>query len=324
MQELQSLPKLDAKDYEILRELDINFRQSFSKIGKKVKLSKNSVGLRFQKLQNYMLHNLVGINNGALGFIEVKVYYSFDFYNEDTEKLIIKEVKRHKSILYAARYYGVYDLSICFLVNSLEHLIPQLISFNEKFSGKITQKDMQITSKHYYFRYNFLHKVPIKDYYTFDHRTEKVVLSKSERKILLLMRYNPRMSIIELSKQTCLSPKTLSNRIKDLERKNVITGYFMTLDPAKFNHNTFKLLLQVRNIKNIDEFEKFLLTLKNIKYIVKMSGLWDYEVDFIFPTISELQEQIEIIKEKFPNSLKKMGILSFSRRIVTNSYSSFV
>lgn len=312
--------KFDTKDFEILRELDINFRQSFSKIGKKVKLSKNSVMLRFEKLKNFMLHNLTGINYGILGLREVKVYYSFDFFNDKTESNIIKEIKNYKNVIYAARYYGNYDLCICFLVENIDDLISQVWKFNEKFSSKITQKDMQIAWKHFYFRYNFLHeksiyetKVVVKDKY-------RINLSDKEKKIIEVIRYNPRMSIINISNKTRLSPKTISNKIKELIDKKVIMGFFMALDTVKFNHNTFKILLQIKDLKESEEFEKYLCTIKNVKYIVKMSGLWDYEIDLIYPNISELQKQIEIIKEKYPNLLKKITILSFNKRIITNDF----
>jgi Lrp/AsnC family transcriptional regulator, leucine-responsive regulatory protein len=312
------LPKLDLKDYEILRELDIDFRQSFSKIGKKVNLSKNSVSLRFEKLKNYMLHNLVGVNNEILGYTEVKVYYSFDFYNEDIERLIINELKKYKNVLWAARYYGVYDFCVSFLVNNTEELLVQINNFNDKFSGKINQKDMQMIFKRYYFRYNFLHQKPMNIFYTIEKGGEKIVLSEIEKKILHIIRHDPRISIVDIADRVNITPKTAATKLDGLKNKKVITGYFMTIDPVKLNYNTFKLLVQVKNLKNKTDFEKYLVSIKNVKYIVKMAGLWDYEIDFIYHNMTELQNQIDLIKEKFPNSLKKLGILSFGKRIITN------
>jgi len=43
--------KLGLKDRKILYELDLNSRQSFQKIGKKVRLSKESVFYRIKKLE---------------------------------------------------------------------------------------------------------------------------------------------------------------------------------------------------------------------------------------------------------------------------------
>jgi len=45
------MEKLDLKDRKILYELDINSRQSFSQLGKKVGLHKDVVAYRVKKLQ---------------------------------------------------------------------------------------------------------------------------------------------------------------------------------------------------------------------------------------------------------------------------------
>ncbi len=312
------MKNLDAKDYAILRELDSDFRQSFTKIGKKVGLSKNSVALRFDKLKQLMLHNIVGINNDILGYTMVKVFYSLDFLNENIEKEIIKEIKKNKNILWAARFYGHYNFGIAILVENIDDLILQLNRFNQKFAKKINEKEIQIIYEQFYFRNNFIHKKPINKIYRIAKTNKKYTLSNIEKKILLAVRYNPRMNIIDISKKTKLAPKTISKNLKLLKNNKVITGYFMTLNPIKFGFNTFKLLIQVNNSKRNEEFEAYLSSLKNVKYITKMIGMWDYEVDCVYSSITDLQEQIELIKEKFPRLSKKIEIISFGKRIVTN------
>jgi hypothetical protein len=71
-------------------------------------------------------------------------------------------------------------------------------------------------------------------------------------------------------------------------------------------------------MKKSREFDEYLKNLKNVKYTANMLGFWDYEIDFIYPSITALQEQIENMKQKFPNLFKKMEIISFGRRIATN------
>jgi len=315
--------KLDAKDYEILKELDSNFRQSFSKIAKKVGLSKNSVGLRFEKLKNYTLHNMVGLNNEIMGYTLVKVYYSFDFYNETIEKAIIEEVNKNKNILWAARYYGTYDIGIALMVRNIDEIISQVNSFDNRFAQKINRKDIQIIHRHFYFRYNFLHNKPLEwvSRIVYDQKEEK--MNKLDKKIIHHILYNPRMSVVDMADLLKVSPKTISNRLEYLEKKGIIMGYFMTVDVSKFKHNTFKLLLQLQNPKQTKEFEDYISTLKNVKYMAKMLGMWDYELDFIYPNMTELQNQIEIIKEKFPNLIKKMEIMSFRKRVATNKKDFF-
>lgn len=309
---------MDAKDYAILRELDSNFRQSFSSIAKKVNLSKNSIALRFDKLKQYMLHNVTGIDNEALKYSLVKVYYSLSSYNEKTEKEIINEVKKHPTILWAARFYGGYDLCIGLSINNLSDLITHVSKFNKKFSNIINHKDIQVLYKQFYFRNNFIHKKPIYNIQKVVKKDKKISLSKVEKEILHTIRYNPRMGIVEIAKKTKLTPKTVSTKIKKLENNGVITGYYMTLDSNKFGFNTFKLLLQVQNIDKHEDFEIYLSSINNIRYIAKLLGSWDYEIDCVYSNITELQKQIDLMKQKFPKIIKDISILSLGYRIVTN------
>ena len=156
MENVEKPSKLDAKDYEILREFDNNFRQSFSKIGKKVNLSKNSVALRFDKLKEYTLHNMLGLNYELLGLTTARIYYSFDFYNEETERLIIKEAGKYRNIQWIAKYYGYYDLGVGILVDNLDDLVYQINKFDEKFAGRISQKEIEIVIKQLNFLFCFL------------------------------------------------------------------------------------------------------------------------------------------------------------------------
>ncbi len=310
--------RLDEKDYKILRELDLNFRQSFSRIGKKVGLSKNSVALRFKKLSSLMLHNVTGINHIALGYTKVKVFYSLSNYDETTEKAIIDEVKKHKNIVWAAKNFGPYDLELCLFVKTLEELIFQVSQFDRRFRKQITHKDLILLEKDYYFRYNFLHKNPVPKIYTITKPKDTIVLNETEKKIILGIRDFPRISIIELASNLKIDPQTLAIHLKKLNKEGVIMGYFMTLDISKFNLETYKLLIQLQDVESLEDFESYICSIREIAHMSKMIGLWDYEVDISCKNTHDLHSKIEEMKRKFPNSIKEIKIINFEKRIITN------
>ena len=312
------MQKLDKKDYKILKELDENFRKSFSKIAKKVGLSKNSIALRFKKLEPLISHSVVGINNEALGYKLVKVYYKLKSLDEKIEKKIFNELKKHKNILWAAKFYGSFDLSIALLVKNLDELIDHTNAFNKTFSKEIISKEIQIVTEQYFFRHNYLHKNQPSKTYHISQETTKTKLSKTDKKILLTIGNSPRMNLIDIAAKTKLTTKTISSRLKHLEKTGIIMGYFMTLDNSKFNLDTFKLLVQINNSEKTKAFEGYLTSLKNIRHLRKFLGTWDYEIDCTYPHISDLQKEIEKTRQKFPGLFKKIEIVSFAKRIVTN------
>ena len=310
--------EIDKKDIEILRVLDDNFRISFSKIAKKVGLSKNSVGVRFRKLKDLMLHNNVGINNKSLGYTLVKIFYIIDSLDKSLEESIIRELKKSKQVVYAARHYGHYNLEIAMFVSNFEEFISQINTFNKKISKNISNKEIEIIDKEFFFGNRFLFEKPTIKPRNIIVAGGKIELSNSDRKVLSILRSDPRISLLELAEKSSLNLKTVISRMKKLEKEGVITGYFMMLDYSKFNLSTFKLLIQVSNLINENLFENYISSIKNVKHFSRMLGPWDYEIDVIYYSILELQQQIELIKQNFLHQIKKIEIMSHGKRILTN------
>lgn len=308
---------LDKKDYKILAELDKNFRDPFSNIGKKIGLSKNSVSLRFEKLKEFMTHNMTGINHHLLGYKMIKIFYVLNNYNLKLEKEIEKEVKNNKNILWAAKIFGDYDLEVNFLVESFDQLISQINNFEKNFVRNIRQKDLVILEKEFHKRYDFLHETSPKGH-EIPQNNKKIKLKSTERKILSVVRNSPRISIIEISRRTRLTPKTITNTLNKLSKKRIITGYFLALNLEKFGFEVYKLLIQLQDKKNLERFENYIIHTKNLKHLSKMIGHWDYELDVYSNNLKEIQIKISEIKEKFPEIIKRVFILSHGKRIATN------
>ncbi len=313
--------KLDKKDLEILRILNEDFRASFSKIAKKVALSKNSTRLRFQKLKSLMLNNTVGIDNKLLGYTLVKIFYSIDYFDEIIENKIVGELEKHRNVVYVARYYGHYNLEIAIFVHDFDELNYQIKSFNEKFAKFINEKEIEIIVKEFFFRNSFLYEGGFPKALKVAYEKKKQAISNTDKNLLRLLRKDPRMSIVDLSSKSSLNPRTVIEHLKSLEKSGIIIGYFMKIDNTKFNLNAFKLLVQITNRMDESKFEEYLSSLKSLKHFSRFLGLWDYEIDVLYPSVLELQQQIEILKMEFPKQIKKIEIISHGKRILTNQES---
>ena len=59
-----------------------------------------------------------------------------------------------------------------------------------------------------------------------------VVLDNIDTQILQLMQTNARISNADLSRELNMAPSAVLERVKKLEQKKIITGYFTQIDPA--------------------------------------------------------------------------------------------
>ena len=93
-------------------------------------------------------------------------------------------------------------------------MILSLTKFNEKFSGKIYKKEIQIVYEQLYFRNNFIHKLKIPEIKQIKQTNEKYALSDLDKKIIIELRRDVRVNILDIARKTRTTPKTISSRIK--------------------------------------------------------------------------------------------------------------
>ena len=108
------MEKLDLKDRKILYELDIDSRQSFSKLSKKVGLHKDVVAYRVKKLQEKgIINNFVAcINNYKLGYTPIKFYFTYQNITPKIKQEIIDYLVKNPYTQEVHSLEGQYDLCI--------------------------------------------------------------------------------------------------------------------------------------------------------------------------------------------------------------------
>jgi hypothetical protein len=75
-------------------------------------------------------------------------------------------------------------MSNCIAESSVNHFIIDLEKFDEKFASKINQKEIQVLSREFYFRNNFIHDEKISKIY-------EVILNNDPFPISLLASIKP-------------------------------------------------------------------------------------------------------------------------------------
>ncbi len=84
--------KLDKKDRDILYQLDLNSRQSFNQVAKKVRLSREVVQYRVRQLEKkgVIRGYFTLIDTSKLGYINFRLFIKFQHDTPNEEKQIIR------------------------------------------------------------------------------------------------------------------------------------------------------------------------------------------------------------------------------------------
>jgi len=141
---------------------------------------------------------------------------------------------------------------------------------------------------------------------------EKIKLDSKDKKILEQLQRNARQSIAEIAKKTKLPRDVVVYRIKKLEENKVIRQHHSFLDHNKLGYPLYVyVLFSLYNISNEKEksFINYLKNHKQIIYVAKNSGKYDFTIGVCAKDYKEFDNIIREIRQKFANSIKDIEVL---------------
>jgi len=303
--------KLDLKDKKILRELDIDCRQSYRSIGRKVGLSKDIIASRVKKLQNegFIKFFFTSIDSSRLGYTSFRFYLTFKNTTKEIEKEIIDYFVKNKYVWIVQSVKGKYDLVVCIWVRE----IIDFYTFWEKTLNKYHQYfEKQVFSvyfQHYVFKIsqNFFSDNEFK----YDERRyelvgggKKIKTDDIDISILRNLANNAKMSTTDIAKNLDISSITVKNRIERLIKSGVIQGFRYYGDLIKHGFKLYKADINLIDYTKKQAIIEYILKNPHLLIITKSAGHADLELEFSVKDVSELLLILEDLVNKFPNTIK--------------------
>ncbi|HHE36432.1 MAG TPA: Lrp/AsnC family transcriptional regulator [Candidatus Woesearchaeota archaeon] len=126
---------------------------------------------------------------------------------------------------------------------------------------------------------------------------------------------NSRISVLELSRRLNITPKTVTTRIRELEKKKIIIGYRTMFDLEKLGYQYFKLHINLHNVTEEKEkqFRAYVKRHPNIIYDNEVLGGDDFEIEIQVETLNDLRKIIADIKTKFSEIIKNYHYMLFCK-----------
>ena len=302
--------KLDTKDMKILAELDRNARQSNSQIGKKVRLSKEVVNYRINKMieDEVIIRFHTVINYFKVNIVKFKLYLRLTNFNKDKLIEIAEYFNEHTKTEWVALTTGRWDLIVGFLVKNINEFDDELQIIFNKFFEHIQEKAVTATLYLAHQPRLFLNSLKNQNFNIVYHTTKdkEEQIDDLDLQILKLITNNARMSVIDIANFIKTTARIVQYRIKQLERKKIILGYKVHLNPQKMNKIFCKAFfyLNVTNKNKIEEFINYSSLLHGAIWPQKILGSWDFEIDFELDNYDTFQNIILQLKENFSEIIK--------------------
>ncbi|MEM1578801.1 MAG: Lrp/AsnC family transcriptional regulator [Archaeoglobaceae archaeon] len=124
-------------------------------------------------------------------------------------------------------------------------------------------------------------------------------LDEVEKKILIELSKNARISLKELSLRVGLPKSTLFRKIKKLEKDGVIRKYTICIDEKLLGNNVSAfILVKIKDVLRLEDFCKSLRDLREIKGVYRITGPYNVLLMVSCATIVELNALIKTLHKK--------------------------
>ena len=315
--------KLDAHDIKILAELDRDARQSNNQIGKKVRLSKEVVKYRIDKMikAGILVKFYTIINYFKLGIYKHKLYLRFTNASKEKIEEIGEYFLKHKKTEWDVSCTGRWDMNVGFLVHNVNEFDDEVQAALNKFSKYIQEKAVTTTL---YLVHNVRGFLGTKKsevvYHTSKDPKEKI--DNIDEEIIKIITNNARMPITEIAERLKVTPRTVQYRLKELEKKNIVLAYKALLNPKAMGRVFCKAIIYLENVnqERLNEFISYVYSLQDVVWPMKVMGAWDFELDCEVENYDKFQDIILNIKEKFPDMIKNHEFFIVSKEFKLDFY----
>ena len=301
------MEKVDLKDRKILYHLDLNSRQSFSQVGKKVGLHKDVVAHRVKRLQEkgIIVRFNTLIDNLKLGYTCMRFYFNYQYITPEIKKEIIDHFVNFKHSQIVASPEGGIELCVFMLAKNVFEIHSfwqkTLSKYRDYFAKQIIAP---FIGENIYTKSFLLDETDDRINLIVRRGGEIVDYDDLDFKILQLLARNSRIPTIDIAKELNITATTISKRIKRLIELGVILKFHITINWELIGYKWFKVDLYLKDYNKIHQIIKYLETNPHLSYIDKTFGYADLELELIVKNVDQFKQIIEDISLKFPKMIR--------------------
>jgi len=299
--------KLDLRDKKLLYELDLDARQTYRELARKLGVSKEVIIYRMKQLEKkgviegfYTL-----IDFSKLGYQMFRVYVTLQNTSAEEEKEIFDYMIKQRNSFWVAKISGKWDFITAFLVKSVKEMDEIWNKFQLKFKKYIYEKNISSLYEYVHFRKDYLVDKSNPNFEPdITGSNETIEFDSMDIKLLKTIATNARISAVDIRKQIGITSTAVAYRIKQLEKKKVILGYRPMISLAKTGYEYYKIDLILEDVSIKNHLFEFARQNPNCVYIDRTVGGTDFEFDLELRNQREFQELIETVKNQFKGLIR--------------------
>jgi Lrp/AsnC family leucine-responsive transcriptional regulator len=304
--------KVDAKDKKILVLLAEDGRMAVSEIAKQVRLSRDGVSYRINRLINegVIKKFFPVINLRKLGYNTFHVFMLLDELEKPLQAKLIQDMINHPNTKAVREYSDSWDIELVFIAKTLREMDEILMEITTNYPRMILAKEnLQIIKGYNSASLPYCMYGNMKKSFEWKEPGQIIQYSLDEKdwKILEMLSIDCRSSTYEIGKKVGLSPDAVAYRIKKMKDANIIRKFTILADLTKLGFHWYNYAMRVKTFnKQYDaKMKEFVRSHPNIIRAIKTLGGWDFVMHILTEDPASYHKAIKDIKTAFSSVIKE-------------------
>ena len=296
---------MDKLDHKLLFELNWNARQTHSNLAKKLRVSKQVIAYRIKKLedQGVLQSYHAVIDWRALGYNALRIYLKWENISLDKETEVYERIKNDPLFMWSIRFEGDIDIAFYVWVQDLQTFAHKWFDFIAKYKQYILKYEIYESVEMIHYPMKFLVDHPKPDQLVIGRNTKETYDSK-DYDILKAVTENAQTPITEIAKRIKVTPKAAVYRLRNLEKKGIILGYYALINTDKLGYEFYKVDFYLNDLSHLHEMNEYAKQHKNVVYRMRTIGGPDFEIEIVVKDAIEMKQVINDIRKRFPKQIK--------------------
>ncbi len=298
---------LTTKEINILKELDINARQSSSAIGKKLRISKQVINYHIDSLvkKGLIKEFITYIDTQKIGYTFYNILIKLKYMTTQEKEKIVNRLSAIPGVVWLSSFRGEWQMIISILERDVGNFSVSLDEVLNSLKGKLLDYNFFIVISASQLGYKKIYSETIGEYNyhaKIGHKGE-FNFSANDFKVLKVIANDARLPMIEIARKTKLTLEKVRYSLKKLEKDKLIQGYRPLLDVAKLGYlwNVMFLRLKSSSEEQRKDMADYLKSLPEVFYVVRGVGNCNLMVEFQTKTSDEFEKVKELISKQFSN-----------------------
>ncbi len=299
--------KLDKLDWKILQVLDWNGREPANKIAKAVKSNKDVVAYRIKKLEEkgIITNYFPVLDMYKLGYNTSRLYFELEELGEKEKKEFIEFLDKDINAgLIFWHDYPPYTCGIFLWAKLIYEVGKAIVRIKRKLGKKLVKYNFTIISTFRQYPKDYLFGKKFHEEYLSLEPNPEAGYDENDFRILKKLAKNARLSTVEIAKNLNIPQTTVSNKIKNLEKKGIIMGYRAQIDFIKLGCMNYFMEIYLGTNENISQIEAWANLNKNVVWLQKIIGTCDIEIEVEVKDKKELNILLNELRTRFKNIRK--------------------